>query len=255
MSGAGGRRLAFIEAGPRSDLPSTVFVHGAGGSRQSWLLLLRDLAKRGLHGLALELPGHGASPGPGCSDIGEYAGIVQAFIEENLPSKTVLAGHSMGGAVAQECGLASPGILRGLILIGTGARLRVRKKILSGLLSDFEATAADIAPLLYSPAAPAALLEEGRRRLLECPPGVMHGDFLACDAFSRMEEAGKIRLPTLVVCGSDDVLTPPKYSRFLAENIPAASLQIVERAGHMVMVERPSRVGEAIHGFISSLGH
>ncbi len=171
MSRAGGRRLPFIEAGPRSDLPSTVFVHGAGGNRQSWLLLLRDLAKRGLHGLALELPGHGASPGPGCSDIGEYAGIVQAFIEENLPSKTVLAGHSMGGAVAQECGLASPGILRGLILIGTGARLRVRKKILSGLLSDFETTAADIAPLLYSPAAPPLSSKRGGAAFSNAPPG------------------------------------------------------------------------------------
>ena len=77
-----GRRLSFTEAGRPSPLPSLVFIHGAGGSRSSWLLLLHDLSRRGLHVVALELPGHGASPGPGCRTIGEYAGFVEAFIAE-----------------------------------------------------------------------------------------------------------------------------------------------------------------------------
>ncbi len=75
----GGRRLAFAEAGPESSLSSIVFIHVAGGSRKSWSLLLHDISRRGLYAIALELPGHGASPGPGSRSIDAYAGIVEAI--------------------------------------------------------------------------------------------------------------------------------------------------------------------------------
>lgn len=165
----------------------------------------------------------------------------------------VIAGHSMGGGVAMTCGLSNQERLGGLILIGTGARLRVSENILNGILSDFSSTVSSIAEALFSPAAPPELIEEGRRQLLECPAEIIHGDFCACDEYSVIDRVAGIELPSLVLCGRDDVLTPPKYSECLCENMPSASLEMIEDAGHMVMVEQPARVGESIHRFVHSL--
>ena len=81
----------------------------------------------------------------------------------------------------------------------------------------------------------------------------MEGDFRACDAFDVMGRLGEIELPTLVLCGESDALTPPKYSHFLAGNIPGARLEMVEAAGHMLMLEQPARAGEAIAAFLETL--
>jgi pimeloyl-ACP methyl ester carboxylesterase len=64
---------------------------------------------------------------------------------------------------------------------------------------------------------------------------------------------GEIRAPTLVITGTADQLTPTKYAHFLAQNIPGAQLVLVENAGHMVMLERPREVGEAVARFVASL--
>lgn len=89
--------------------------------------------------------------------------------------------------------------------------------------------------------------------MLECPAEIMHGDFCACDEYNVMDRVSGIELPSLVLCGTDDVLTPPKYSEYLGENLLVASLEMIEDAGHMVMVEQPKRVGESIHRFVHSL--
>ena len=105
----------------------------------------------------------------------------------------------------------------------------------------------------YSKSTAPGLVEEGKCQLLECAPEVLWGDFKTCDEFNVTDRIGQIDLPALVVCGKDDTLTPPKYSEFLAEKIPSARLHLIERAGHMVMVEQPRLVGEAIREFAGTL--
>ena len=67
----------------------------------------------------------------------------------------------------------------------------------------------------------------------------MRGDFLACDRLDLIEAAGRIAVPTLVICGAEDKMTPPALSQAIAEKIPGARLALVEGAGHMVMLEDP----------------
>jgi pimeloyl-ACP methyl ester carboxylesterase len=78
----------------------------------------------------------------------------------------------------------------------------------------------------------------------------VHDDFAACDKFDVMDELAGIGCPTLVLCGGDDKLTPAKYARYLRDNIPGAELAIIPQAGHMVMMERPSLVNDAIERFL-----
>jgi pimeloyl-ACP methyl ester carboxylesterase len=68
-----------------------------------------------------------------------------------------------------------------------------------------------------------------------------------------MDRLGEIRVPTLVVNGDDDRLTPLKYGEYLAANIPGAVLKIIRGAGHLVMLEKPNEVNAVITSFVHSL--
>jgi pimeloyl-ACP methyl ester carboxylesterase len=69
-----------------------------------------------------------------------------------------------------------------------------------------------------------------------------------------MDRVGTMGVPTLVVCGSDDMLTPPKYAHFLAEKIEGAQVEIIEGAGHMVMTEKPHEFNRRVMEFLQALG-
>jgi pimeloyl-ACP methyl ester carboxylesterase len=87
--------------------------------------------------------------------------------------------------------------------------------------------------------------------MLAVGPGVLRGDFLACDRFDVMGRLGEVRLPTLVICGEEDQLTPPKYSQFLVDHIQGARLVTIPEAGHMVMLEKPQETTDTMAGFSS----
>ena len=125
--------------------------------------------------------------------------------------------------------------------------------IFQGILTDFESFVELMSGFAYGPDAPEELKCLGQQMMGETSPEVIHGDFLACDAFDVMDRLGEIRVPTLVVAGTADQLTPTKYAHFLTRNIPGAHLVVVEDAGHMAMLERPQVVGEAVTRFVASL--
>jgi pimeloyl-ACP methyl ester carboxylesterase len=224
-----------------------VFVHGAGGSHLHWVPQLRRLA--GANTYALDLPGHGQSEGQGRTSISAYADFVAAFLEILRLEKVTLVGHSMGGATALDFALRYPKELAGLVLVGSGARLRVAPAILNGIRQDFEAAVRLICDYAFAFDAPEQWKRLSRRQMGQTHPDVLYGDFAACDAFDVMDRLGEIRCPTLAICGTADRLTPPKYSTYLRDNIPAAQLVLVKGAGHMVMLEQPEAVNRAIADF------
>ena len=251
-----------ISQGP-ADSPALVLVHGAGGNHLHWPAELRRLGQARLPGAtvyALDLPGHGRSEAPpfippiggerGGDTIRSYAEAVVAFLNAVGIEQAVVAGHSMGGATAMTMALDFQDHVAGLVLVATGARLRVAPAILERIRSDFEGAVEVITRFAWSPQAKPALTELGRRALLETGPDVLFGDFAACDRFDVMERLGEIETPTLVIAGTADQLTPPKYARFLAEHITGAHLTIIEGAGHMVMLEQPVEVAKAAGEFL-----
>ncbi|MBL7183521.1 MAG: alpha/beta hydrolase [Anaerolineae bacterium] len=228
-----------------------VLVHGAGGSHLDWPAALRRL--RGANVYDPDLPGHGRSEGPGRSSIAAYRDFLLAFLDALGLERVTVVGHSMGGAIALDFALHYPDRLVSLILVGSGARLRVAPAILTGILSDFEATVGLVCDYAFGPGATEQLRRLGRQRLLKTPAEVLHGDYAACDAFDAMERLGEVRCPTLVIGGTADMLTPPKYSVYLRDHIPGAELVLVDAAGHMVMLEKPEVVSKIIFRFIALL--
>ena len=201
----------------------------------------------------IELPGHGESEGEGEQEIVRYAEHVHAFLKVLGLKKVFLVGHSMGGAIVQTLALTHPGVTKGIVLVGAGARLKVLPLILDGIKNSFEETVPKIVQFAYSRKAPSDLMEKGLSIMLQCRPEILYGDFLACDRFDLMDEVGKIDLPALILCGDDDQLTPVKYSQLLHSRIKGSKLEVLANAGHMVMIESPQTFNEKIGEFIRSI--
>ena len=198
----------------------------------------------------MELPGHPS--GPGCSTIEDYADIVEEHIREKAVKDPVLVGHSMGGAIAITLALRNPD-LAGLVLVGTGARLRVDPKILTGIKENYEEVSKLVGTWSVSPSSDPVIAERIAEDLLKVKPEVTYGDFIACDRFDRMNDVQKITCKTLIVVGADDRMTPVKYSQYLREKIVNSRLVVIPDAGHSVMLEKHREFNAAVEAFLDSL--
>lgn len=245
-----GEKIFYLKRA-RGEEESLLFIHGAGESHRLWGHQVQHV--KAVNTYAVDLPGHGRSAGEGRQSIAAYGQFVLSFLDALGLAGVTLVGHSMGGAITLHLALHCPARLRGIVLVGTGARLRVMPAILDGLREDFPKTVRLICRYAYASQADEALVRQGEVEMLQNRPEVLHGDFVACDQFDVMERLGEIRCPTLVICGGEDRLTPPKYSTYLRDHIAGAQLILIEGAGHMVMVERPTVTSRAISQFISTL--
>jgi pimeloyl-ACP methyl ester carboxylesterase len=245
----GGRPASYLAAGRGRPM---VLVHGAGGRAELWTPQLAGLADAA-RVIAVDLPGHGATGGAGCRRVEEYATWLLGVLDGLALDRVVLGGHSMGGAIAQTVALSRPERLSGLVLVGTGARLRVLPRILELFGTGSPSGPGLVGSLAYSPRTVPAAVAEADRALQETASPVTLGDFMACDRFDTMATLSAIRAPTLVVVGRDDRLTPPKYARFLADGIPGGRLVEIDSAGHFPQLEQPAAVNAALRGFLAEL--
>jgi len=225
-----------------------VFVHGAGSSSMAFYYQLRHFR----NSKAIDLPGH--PTGAPCTSIDGYVEWVRGFNTARRYKDIVLCGHSMGGAIALRYALLYPNELKGLILMGTGARLRVNPAFLKNCRepgvensdwmmhqkSFYTGVESDIYQVLL-------------RRAEEIGPDVELSDLLSCDKFDVMQEIGNIHLPTEIICGDSDEMTPVKYSDYLAAKIPGAKEDIIPEADHFVQLKRYQQVNAKIEEFLTSL--
>jgi pimeloyl-ACP methyl ester carboxylesterase len=235
--------VAFEEHAPQGATGAPLLlVHGAGGTHLHWPEALRRLPGRRV--IAVDLPGHGASPPPGERAILAYARRLVDLLDDLGIDRAAVGGHSMGGAIAVTLALEAPDRIEGLLLVGTGARLRVVPAIvLASADPDRSREVANAtAEFSFGAGASPELLRAFAEGMAAVAHGVVHGDFTACDAFDVMERLGAIRAPARIVVGAEDRLTPPKYSIFLRANLPGNGLLVVPGAGHMVTWEAPDAV-------------
>jgi pimeloyl-ACP methyl ester carboxylesterase len=228
-----------------------IFIHGAGGNARSWYFQ-KEFLKASMETILIDLPGHGQDAhGAGYSTLTGYTDYIHDALRELKIDKCYMVGHSMGGAITMSFALSFPDMLKGIVLITTGAKLRVFPKILDTLKIDKEAAVKSIMDYAFSKNAPAALKENGVKDMMKCKAEVIYGDFLACEEFDLMDSINKIKKPALIICGNDDLLTPPKYSEYLHKQIEGSQLVKIEDAGHMATLEKPDQVNKAIREWIA----
>jgi pimeloyl-ACP methyl ester carboxylesterase len=235
---------------PLDPLRSTlVFLHGASGTNLLWRAQIEGLAGRA-NVLALDLPGHGRSRGPGKETIRDYAVAVADLIRALKAPRPIPCGLSMGGAITQQLLLDHKDSFCAGILINTGSRLRVAPIILKTVEENYDAYIESFIAFAASEKTDPAILKPIVEATAGCSPEVALGDFKACDRFDVMQRLASIRVPVLVVTAEDDKLTPPKYGIHLEENIPNACRVHIENVGHLAPVEKPDRVNRAIVDFL-----
>jgi pimeloyl-ACP methyl ester carboxylesterase len=232
--------------------PPVILIHGTGGNHLSWPPQLRRLPDQRI--FAPDLPAHGKSEGIGRHTIEEYVQDVLEFMSELKIYSAILVGHSMGSAVALSAAIRFPKRVTALGLIGSGARLRVAPSLLRAASdsSTFASAARMINEASFSSQS-IRIKELSTQRMMETRPTVLYGDLMACDAFDVMDQLSKLSLPTLILCGSDDQMTPLHTSEFLRDHIAGARLEVVLNAGHMVMLEQPDRVSSLLADFFNSI--
>ncbi len=241
-----------------------VFVHGSGGTGIVWkhqTEFFRDAD-------ALNLPGHLAE-GEACTSVEDYAAWLHDYIATKGYERPVLAGHSLGGAIVLQYALDYPDEVGGLILVGTGARLRVAPHVLQAIekgiedpgswLSEFiESQLRAITDVAFDAVAREAGMDKSLREqilseMAQVGARVQLNDFVCCDRFNVMDRLSEIKAPTLVLAGSIDVFTPPKYGAYLAENIEGARMVVIEGGTHHFFAEKPEQTNRAISHFLKSL--
>lgn len=246
--------------------PPLLLVHGFPLDHAMWSPLLDRLGGVA-RVVAPDLPGFGGSPpmsdGTVAVTMDDYASHVLAVADALGFPRFVLAGLSMGGYIALALARRHASRLAGLVLLDTRAepdddagrqgRLRSAQAVLGGGLATL---AAETPAKLLGKSTMArnpAVVEDVRRMIERASPAGVAGALLGMAARpDARAHLGAISVPTLVVVGAEDSVTPASAARTMASAIPAAELAVVPAAGHLAPLEAPEPIAELLRHFLAA---
>ena len=217
--------------------------------------------RRNRHGgcgvLAPDLPGHGRSEGEPLESIGAMADFSAALIDASGARTATIIGHSMGSLIALETAARHPQKVAALGLIATAAAMPVSPDLLKAAEAN-DPAAIDMVSIwglgfaagLGGSLAPGLWMYSGAQRVLQqCRPGVLFSDLSACNAYQNaLAAAAEVTVPTTIILGERDMMTPAKTGKALAAAVPNARTVVLSGAGHMMMSERPDELLAALKG-------
>jgi pimeloyl-ACP methyl ester carboxylesterase len=238
--------------------PAVVCLHGWCQSSAYWAPTLDRLAAGGVHGLAPDLPGFGASARlPGPYTMEGFADTLARLLDERGLGQVVLVGGSMGGVVAQHFVLRHPGRVRRLLLVATGAATAdpaaalARADALADAIWDKALIAPAVQAFFHHPPPPAEVDRYGQIALMASQPAAVEA--ARSNARSRtLERLDAIEIATLIVQGRHDRVRTPEHGKLMQERIRGACLEIVEQAGHTPQLEDPAAFHEIALPFLTA---
>lgn len=243
--------------------PTVLLVHGYIESVEFWAPVVRRLVDAGLDVVVVDQRGHGCSErGTATFDTDTLAGDVRAWVEGLDLHDTVLVGHSMGGVSAMAFSATHPEVaaarLRSQVLVATLAfpeplfglpDVEVDPRRVVGLLERLmgvETLALLFVSRVFGTRPTRAALEATRQGIIRTDRQTRIDAMAMLRDFDLRPVLPSIELPTTVVAGSHDQLTPLAGNELIAELIPGARLEVLPGMGHMLMFEAPDAVTDAI---------
>ena len=205
-----GNSVTFRHEGGRG--PALVCLHGSADNHHVYDALVD--ATPDLERYAINMPGRAGTDGPPLDDVAEMARFLATFVGSVVEGDYVVVGHSVGGAVAIEHALAASPRLKGIVLLASGARLRVHPMILQ-LFEQVQASGKEIPPLppgLYEQGTDPAMIEKASKTRELTPIESGGADWRAANRFDRMQELGKNQVTALIVAGTADALKSSQWS-------------------------------------------
>ena len=232
--------------------PTLVFIHGGGGDKKQWYYQSEYFRTKGFGVLALSLPGHGKSYHSPNSSISDYTKEVYLLISHLNLRNFVLIGHSMGGGICLAYVLAFSKLLpTKLILIGTGAKLNVAPVFFELLSSDFDQALRLMGKLSYATETSVNIKLVNQDILTKNGPEILIQDLKTCQQFDVRDRLEEIAIPSLIICGEEDNMTPIKFSEFLQLKLTNSQLVRVPNAGHFVFQEASNETNNYILEFLA----
>lgn len=260
-----GAALSVTIIGPDRG-PCVVLAHGWANDSSVWAPVARQLVHSGHRVVLYDQRGHGASTfGSGVRDISRLGADLATVVDELHVDDAVLVGHSMGGMSVQAALLGQPALarhVRGIVLVSTSATMGffpVPRALVEFALGDRH-LAWSRRGRVGSALARGAFGAHARRAhvgLVRDLLGSVAGDVrVACViAMTKMDlrdGLATIDVPTTVLVGARDLLTPTPLARAIAARVPHARLEVIPGAGHMLPLERPASVLDAVHRMTSA---
>ena len=239
---------------PRETL---LLIHGAGVSARTWVNQLRGLADV-VRPIAIDLPGRQDSDAALDPTLATYAETAYETLRRLHSGPAFVAGHSLGGAVAQVLAERHAEAVKGLVLISTCASMPPADgatRVLASVPWPFRRAVLQwmARRTLFGPCAPLDAVGLTMDELRACRVSTIQSDTMMGRAIDLEDVAQRLRVPTLILCGARDELTPPALSQRLAVLIAGSRLEIVPATGHMLPLEAPDVVNGAIVDFVRAL--
>jgi pimeloyl-ACP methyl ester carboxylesterase len=253
--------VVFAATGGRSfvpDQPTAMFLHGAGMDHTVWALQTRYFAHHGYNVLAVDMPGHGRSAGTPLETIAAMADWVAAVAAAQAISDLYLVGHSMGALVAIEAAGRALPVIKAVAVLGAAVEMPVHPKLLkSAHAGDHWALEAIVnwgfaaKSHLGGHVAPGNWTVGAGMRLMEqVAQPALGRDFNACDIYkSALDRAATITVPTLVLMGAGDKMTPAAKAQPLIQALSDGHAELLDGVGHMIMIEAPDRTLDSLAKF------
>lgn len=241
--------------------PLVVFLHGIGGNRTNWYEQLDHFSDR-FCAVTWDARGYGASDdSPQTLKFSDYADDLNRLLDHFKADRAHLVGLSMGGMILQDFYARYASRVATLSLVDTSAGFGVafeeaKRDFLARRLDPLEKglTPSDIAPgvveVLAGKSAPEAIRAKLRASISALRVEPYKQALRAIVTTDFRSVLPKITVPTLVIVGDEDVVTPPPASDFLVANIPGASLVTIRQAGHLTNIEKPEAFNAALRPFL-----
>ena len=256
----GGIDVGFDDIGSGEPV---VFLHGFPHNRTLWAPQLSALAGR-CRCIAPDLRGFGESTAARPWTMSQYAQDVLGLLDTLEVRNAVICGLSMGGYIAFELWRQAPDRVRALVLADTKATAddaAARQKRLSaiqlvnssgsGAVADAQITGmVGKSTRERNPGVVEALHSMMASASADSVAGALHALMERPDSRGTLST---ITVPTLIIVGEEDALTPPKEARAMAEEIKGSSLQIIESAGHASNLERPAAFNQLLNEFLDRI--
>jgi 3-oxoadipate enol-lactonase len=249
---ATGIAIGYDQAGEGGHTP-ILFLHGVGSDKSVWRPQLEHFASE-RRAVTFDYPGYGDSDSaPEGTSRDDYAAVILAAMTELGIERAHICGLSLGGVVAIAMFHAWPKRLASLILADTFAEhpdgRAIYERSLAGSADMRTLAEARVDVLLAQPADP-AVRSEVIETMARIDPSAYRIGAEAVWLADQREHAAAIRVPTLVLCGAEDRVTPPALSTALTKLIPGAQYDAVEGAGHLSNLERPDAFNTLTGAFI-----
>jgi 3-oxoadipate enol-lactonase len=250
---ASGLAIGVEQAGSGNALP-IVFLHGVGSDKSVWAPQLEHFAAA-RRAIAFDYPGYGESdPAPAGTTRDDFAKAILAAMDALDIDRAHICGLSLGGVIAIAMHHAAPEHCASLILADTfavhpdGQAIHDRSVAASEQMSEL---AAARTPVLLAPGASEELHSQVRETMARIDPEAFRIGAQAVWLADQRDRAAAIKVPTLVLVGAEDTVTPPELSQQLADLIPGAALQMLAGAGHLSNIERPADFNRLVEEFLA----